>query len=151
MQASTRRTNGGGVFGQNYGASINEITDGTSNTIMLSELMGGHQMTIRGVQALLYGPFFMADHCPNDRTPDILDYCDPDDQGSGAPAPCILGSGGVTAVWISFIQISRSAHPGGVVSTLCDGSTRFVNDTVDLQTWQHLATPAGGEVISGDF
>ena len=75
-----------GVFDMNYGASINEIKDGTSNTIMLSELMGGHQITIRGVQAHAWGPFVMADYSPNDRTPDIVLYCDPEDKVP-APAP----------------------------------------------------------------
>jgi hypothetical protein len=133
------------VFGMDYSVSITEIKDGTSSTTMLSEIMGGHQITSRGVQTLGFGPVFMADHSPNDRTPDNTLSCDPDDQGVGVPAPCTP-----TDV-ITFNQSSRSAHPAGVVSTLCDGSTRFVSDTIDLQTWRYMATPAGGEVISGHF
>lgn len=134
-----------GVFGMDYSVSITEIKDGTSSTTMLSEIMGGHQITSRGVQTLGFGPVFMADRSPNDRTPDNTLSCDPDDQGIGVPAPCVP-----TNV-LTFNQSSRSAHPAGVVSTLCDGSTRLVSDTIDLQTWRYMATPAGSEVISGHF
>jgi prepilin-type N-terminal cleavage/methylation domain-containing protein len=136
-----------GVFGYNYGASMNEISDGTSSTTLVSELMGGHETTLRGVQAYDEGPVVMADHCPNDRTPDIVLQCDPEDSVSGAVAPCIKGVSKVNM----DVHTSRSAHPGGVVSALCDGSTRFTSDTVSLRIWQSLATPAGGEVIPGDF
>lgn len=44
----------------------------------------------------------------------------------------------------------RSYHPGGVSVLLCDGSARFVKDTVSLPAWQGLATRGGGEVISAD-
>lgn len=43
---------------------------------------------------------------------------------------------------------SRSFHSGGVNVLLMDGSTRFVNDSIDLATWRALATRAGGEVAS---
>jgi prepilin-type processing-associated H-X9-DG protein len=42
-------------------------------------------------------------------------------------------------------------HPGGVTCGLCDGSVRFVSNTITKAVWQTLGTPAGNEVISGDF
>jgi prepilin-type N-terminal cleavage/methylation domain-containing protein len=125
-----------GVFDLNYGAAIAQIHDGTSNTTLVSEMIGGHVSSLRGVQAFYQGPLFMADHCPNDGTPDLMYWCDDEDKPT-----CISASGQ------ALVQISRSMHPGGVVVTLCDGSARFVSDTVDLRTWQFLATPAGGEVV----
>jgi prepilin-type processing-associated H-X9-DG protein len=44
--------------------------------------------------------------------------------------------------------IARSYHPGGVNTLFCDGSVRFVKDSVGLATWRALSTIAGGEVIS---
>jgi prepilin-type processing-associated H-X9-DG protein len=41
---------------------------------------------------------------------------------------------------------ARSRHSGGVNLTLCDGSVRFVTDSIDLTVWRGLATRAGGEV-----
>ena len=47
-------------------------------------------------------------------------------------------------------KAARSRHNGGVNLALCDGSVRFVRDSIELATWRALATRAGGEV-PGDF
>jgi len=43
---------------------------------------------------------------------------------------------------------ARSFHTGGVNVVMTDGSVRFVTDTITLATWRALGTVAGGEVIS---
>jgi prepilin-type N-terminal cleavage/methylation domain-containing protein len=40
---------------------------------------------------------------------------------------------------------ARSHHPLGVNLVLCDGSVRFINESVDLYVWRATATRAGGE------
>lgn len=45
-------------------------------------------------------------------------------------------------------KAARSLHVGGVHLLMCDGSTRFVSDSIDLTIWRALATRAGGEIIS---
>lgn len=47
------------------------------------------------------------------------------------------------ALW----KAARSRHPGGVNLLLCDGSVRFVGDTVDRDTWHALGSRNGGEVF----
>jgi prepilin-type N-terminal cleavage/methylation domain-containing protein/prepilin-type processing-associated H-X9-DG protein len=42
---------------------------------------------------------------------------------------------------------AQSNHPGGVNVGFCDGSVKFVKDSVSLQTWGSIATKAGGEII----
>lgn len=37
-----------------------------------------------------------------------------------------------------------SAHPGGVSATFCDGSTRFLSEDIDLLVYKRIITPAGG-------
>jgi prepilin-type N-terminal cleavage/methylation domain-containing protein/prepilin-type processing-associated H-X9-DG protein len=44
----------------------------------------------------------------------------------------------------------NSLHPGGVNVCFCDGSVRFIKDSVNVQTWWALGTRGGGEVISAD-
>ncbi|MBN9519729.1 DUF1559 domain-containing protein [bacterium] len=48
------------------------------------------------------------------------------------------------------LSTARSRHTGGVNVWLCDGSVRFVRDSIDFPTWRNLATRAGGEVL-GDY
>ena len=45
---------------------------------------------------------------------------------------------------------ARSAHSGGVNVLLCDGSARFVGDTVERDTWRALFSRNGGEIV-GEF
>jgi prepilin-type N-terminal cleavage/methylation domain-containing protein/prepilin-type processing-associated H-X9-DG protein len=45
---------------------------------------------------------------------------------------------------------ATSNHPGGVNVGFCDGSVKFVKDSVNLLTWWGLGTRAGGEVVSAD-
>ncbi|MGC1272607.1 MAG: DUF1559 domain-containing protein [Planctomycetaceae bacterium] len=43
-----------------------------------------------------------------------------------------------------------SRHPSGANFVLCDGSVRFITDTVDPVTFTALGTPNGGDVV-GEF
>ncbi len=43
---------------------------------------------------------------------------------------------------------ARSSHPGGVNVALCDGSVRFVSQTIPLATWRALGSATGGETVN---
>jgi prepilin-type N-terminal cleavage/methylation domain-containing protein/prepilin-type processing-associated H-X9-DG protein len=45
---------------------------------------------------------------------------------------------------------ARSYHPGGVNVLFCDGSVRFIKDSINYQIWRALGTIGSGEVISSD-
>jgi prepilin-type processing-associated H-X9-DG protein len=59
------------------------------------------------------------------------------------------GEGGAPGGFNSLIAPS-SNHPGGVNSCFCDGSVKFIKDTVNLQVWWALGTRNQGEVVSAD-
>jgi prepilin-type N-terminal cleavage/methylation domain-containing protein/prepilin-type processing-associated H-X9-DG protein len=42
---------------------------------------------------------------------------------------------------------ASSYHTGGANACMADGSVRFVNDTIPLQTWRNMGTRSGGEVV----
>jgi prepilin-type processing-associated H-X9-DG protein len=44
---------------------------------------------------------------------------------------------------------ARSRHSGGANACFCDGSVRFASDSIDRATWHAHWTRAGGEVSSG--
>jgi prepilin-type processing-associated H-X9-DG protein len=39
----------------------------------------------------------------------------------------------------------RSRHPGGAHFCMADGSVQFVNESINLTTYQQLSTKKGGE------
>jgi prepilin-type N-terminal cleavage/methylation domain-containing protein len=47
-------------------------------------------------------------------------------------------------------RAARSWHPGGVCVARGDGSTKFVNEEIDLTLWRNLSTIAGSE-ITGEY
>jgi prepilin-type N-terminal cleavage/methylation domain-containing protein/prepilin-type processing-associated H-X9-DG protein len=60
---------------------------------------------------------------------------------------CDYGNGGAS---IRGAHTANSRHPGGVNVLFCDGSVKFVKDTVAPQTWWALGTKANAEVVSAD-
>lgn len=59
---------------------------------------------------------------------------------------------GNTANQFAYAAVTaRSYHSGGVNSLTMDGSVRFFRSTIGQDVWRALGTPAGGEVVPGDF
>jgi len=129
--------------------ALNVITDGTSNTLLLSEVVQGRKITTNDLRGLTWwgpGAFFETNLKPNDTNPDIFwantSWCD----AAFPNPPCTPYSG--SPIWLFA---ARSRHTGGVNAALCDGSVRFVSSSVALTLWQDLGSSQGGEVIPGDF
>ena len=146
-----------GVFGYNSNTRLERVCDGTSYTLLLAELIVGGECTMRGAYSYDEGPVFMVYYGPNDPTPDSTRWCDPSDGQPGSPSPCAWVSGNTGDLGTGIgslnkvLHTSRSTHAGGVHVALCDGSSRFVSQTIALTVWQALGTPNGSEVIAKDF
>jgi len=133
-----------GIFDHNDAARLAQISDGTSSTMLISELRVGRDCTIRGVHSYDEGPVYMHDYTPNDPTADQVRWCSDADRDS-PEAPCIR-----ITYQNMVVHTSRSHHPGGVMAGLCDGSVRFISETISLRVWQSLGTRDGKETIPGD-
>lgn len=57
---------------------------------------------------------------------------------------CGSEGGDPPAEWLAA---SSSLHPGGVNALFCDGTVRFIQDTVDQDIWWALGTRDGGENV----
>ncbi len=44
-----------------------------------------------------------------------------------------------------------SGHPAGANFVFCDGSTRYIGETIDQVTYQAISTKVGAEVIAGEY
>lgn len=140
----------GGVFGNNAKLGMSEIQDGTSNTLMISELKfrttgsNRHQDT-RGTwgYGVMCASILSTQNGPNSTVPDGVWGC------RNEPAegmPCVQ----IGSPYTEMHQAARSYHTGGVQGCMADGSTRFFSENISLQIWQALGTRAGRETI-GDF
>jgi hypothetical protein len=47
--------------------------------------------------------------------------------------------------------LASTAHTGGMMVGLVDGSVRLVSSTINPTTWWYALTPAGGEVLPSDW
>jgi prepilin-type N-terminal cleavage/methylation domain-containing protein/prepilin-type processing-associated H-X9-DG protein len=132
---------------------ISDILDGLSNTMMASELTIGIQPDdLRGF--IWWGPSasFTAYLAPNSPLPDSMGNggCknvapNPPCNG-GVTVPCTGTPSSETAVYLG----ARSKHPGGVDAAMCDGSVRFMKNSVNLVAWRALSTTRGMEIVSAD-
>jgi prepilin-type processing-associated H-X9-DG protein len=135
------------AFSINYGAKFADISDGTSNTMVLGEYLRsrGASNDQRGMpwgDQPGYGQVY-TQISPNSTSPDFI-YVGWCDNQPAQNLPCINGDGGP-----NNHVASRSRHTGGVNVCMGDGSIRFVQNSVDLLTvWRPMATISGGEVVS---
>jgi prepilin-type N-terminal cleavage/methylation domain-containing protein/prepilin-type processing-associated H-X9-DG protein len=133
---------GEGVFFRDSRIALRDITDGTSQTIMVGER--SHRLG----EATWVGSVTNA----------ILYPTDGDNIGRYVPetSPGMVlghaGEGHGPGDPRSDVNQFYSLHSGGGVNFLfADGHVAFLKSTMDYKTYLALATRAGGEVISGDY
>jgi prepilin-type N-terminal cleavage/methylation domain-containing protein/prepilin-type processing-associated H-X9-DG protein len=127
---------GNGVLQPNYMTCLSEITDGTSQTILLTEDAGrprqwrvgrpGPDQTVEG------GPWAAF------KSGIILQGSTAD--GSQRPGPCAINCTNEREVY--------SFHPGGANAVFADGSVHFLHSGMSIRVLAALVTRAGGEVVS---
>ena len=143
-----------------------DITDGTSNTLLLSEMMvspdgsnpsvgSGHDNRGRMYNSAFVGsPLFTTLNPPNTTQPDELLYCQ-----TIPTSPC-FDTGYTGAVNMS----ARSYHGGantnqsfgslggyGVNCAMADGSVKFILNSINAQTWKSLGSRNGGESLPESY
>ena len=132
-----------GIFYSSSAVRHGQITDGTSNTLCLSELILVEDGPLNDLRGRYNNPAhgnvqFTTVYPPNTTVPDRLTYCG----GASAPpqAPCVFASNG------ERLEIApRSYHPGGVNASRADGSVAFVVDGVDAASYRSMGSRDGNE------
>jgi prepilin-type N-terminal cleavage/methylation domain-containing protein len=125
------RTDGDGMMFNRSKIGVRDVTDGTSNTILMAEVSGGPGVN-QFWEWAWSGPLVDARITPNgpgsypgDRT-----FLNP--RETDTP------------------QGASSYHEGGIQVLLADGSVRFLSENINFATYKSLATRSGGE-IAGEF
>jgi prepilin-type N-terminal cleavage/methylation domain-containing protein len=145
-------------YGHGKGTKERKIVDGTSKTIVASEVLtwDGSSPSNRAMSEDIRGVWTVPSmgastyshlYLPNSTVNDQINGCEKD-KGTDIPDGHLLNcvqktgrgiSGGET--WAS----ARSQHNGGVVAARADASVGFFADDIALEIWQALATRAGKE------
>ncbi|MSR30686.1 MAG: DUF1559 domain-containing protein [Gemmataceae bacterium] len=139
---------GAGVMSANKGIGLQKIYDGTSQTVMISELrVGTGAVDIRGTWAMgqVGASIISASGRGDSPGPnislsgydDIEGGIDDVEQGMGCCSGC--GSWQVTA---------KSRHTGGVQLAFCDGSIRFIRNSISQLNYFLIFSRIDGQVIN---
>lgn len=145
---------GGAPFGIQFGANFSAVTDGTSNTIMMGEILALEGDAWQGYTSevtLAGGGAFTAYFTPNTTSCEMLarQCWNPAGVNNGR-IPCCTSVGGSSANVVQQIISARSKHTGGVHVGLCDGAIRFVSNNIDTNVWRGISTTRGNETV-GEF
>jgi prepilin-type processing-associated H-X9-DG protein len=137
-----------GVFWNNSQVRLQSIQDGTSTTIMFGDgyhldplwgqLMGTGVNTMEAFAAWSGGPFFI-------QRSGLV--------GINYQLPANLTTpptGASNPEYHKRLFAIASGHPGGANVAMCDGSARFLRETLPLVTLQELCTTNSGNVV-GDI
>lgn len=135
-----------GPFYWLFGARFGDITDGTSNTYAMMEMLQAPSPT-GGAIDRRGRPWNEDSSCyqistnlsPNSRAPDRGTCFDQ----ASILLPCI--NGGSIA---QYTLAARSRHTGGIQVVNCDASVHFVSNNIDIQVYRSLSTRANGEAAS---
>ena len=146
--ASTTGVNG--MLGGNFCTGFSTVKDGSSNTMLFSEVL--QRVSVPTVSTAwgcagcywiggAHGEvLYTAREAPNTPLADQNYECK---STTDPVAPCVVNQ---LVRW----NFARSYHPGGVNICLTDGSIRFLSETIDLVTYRALSTREGGEIL-GEF
>ena len=121
---------------------------------MTSEILMGQGWNLHGFSWWGYAPQFTGLYPPNSSQPDVMQSASYCSGGNPQGVSCVGATGSVSGsgvyTGLGMTNIPRSKHPGGVNTGMCDGSVRFVKNSVNISIFQALSSSKGGEVISSD-
>jgi prepilin-type N-terminal cleavage/methylation domain-containing protein/prepilin-type processing-associated H-X9-DG protein len=133
---------GDGVFYRNSQTRIADITDGTSNTILVGERCS--DLALATWTASIPGATVPP------RAPGVV-------APAGQSPVLVLGHTGTAAApslpntTLTDVAAFRSRHPGGVHFLFGDGSVHLLSPSLAASVWMALGTRAGNETIDGSY
>lgn len=138
-------------FQMNTPVKIAMITDGTSNTMLVGELLtgiGGNDYDYRGVHWYDHSGTsqIFTKYAPNSVNADVVYciWCPPEVNQPSMNLPCVGSSGS----GLDSTASARSHHPGGVQVVLGDGSVHLVTNSVDISIWQAMGSISEGDLVT---
>ena len=125
-----------GPFLRNSAYRFADITDGTSNTLFVSERASKRSPMTTWVGAVTGSINPPLNSALEDEGPPTLCLFQTGDDSEGRTPNNPYG----------HVEDASSQHTGGVNALFGDGSVRFLRNSIDAFTWTALGTRAGGEI-----
>ena len=133
--------------------TLSNIVDGTSNTLLFSEVLTVDSIADADKRGDVYNDERMSSGfstylTPNSTTPDAMasGMCPDITESAGSrdkARPCV-------EVASTEYYAARSRHSGGVNAALADGSVRFYSNTISSEVWKALGSTKGGETVASN-
>ncbi|MFN5290454.1 MAG: DUF1559 domain-containing protein [Planctomycetia bacterium] len=120
----------GGIFNYKINQKRNEITDGTSNTMVIGEVIDAHT----NLSTNLWSQAARNESCMRNT----------ENPPNTKPGTGITASPYGIPIFGGF----GSKHAGGVNFIFADGHNQFITDSIALSVYKALSTKAGGEAVS---
>jgi prepilin-type N-terminal cleavage/methylation domain-containing protein len=133
-----------GYFWPLSASKIDDAKDGSSNTMLMGEIIVVQDTTAHDLRGRYYNTWegntlFSSEQPPNTTIGDVsaTTYCihTPPDAPCGPPSALRA-------------QFQRSFHEGGVQSAMGDGSVHFISENIDVWVYRALGTGRGRETVT---
>jgi prepilin-type N-terminal cleavage/methylation domain-containing protein/prepilin-type processing-associated H-X9-DG protein len=129
-----------GVLFRNSRIRVTDITDGTSQTLMVGERAWKQSPQTTWVGAVT-----------GSSNPPLVAGYDPE----GPPTLCLTNTGRASEGRVpanphKHVEDTNSNHPNGVNFLLCDGSVRSILNSINPVSWEALGTRNAGDLV-GDY
>ena len=148
----------GAPFTYRKHTKLANITDGTSHTLMMAEILVLPELSTQAGSAGWGGP--LSDFSTSLGGQTFTGWLPPNSPLGDEVARRILEDSAYTINRIpppvpashtkTQCFAARSHHPGGAQAACCDGSVHFFPETIDLQAWRALSSAQGGETVNAD-
>lgn len=142
-----------GVLAPNECFNMADVTDGTSNTLLVAEQSSTVSVLKINATSNYYGAWYGSRHPNPMDAPSCWDLwqtgtsCFRYAINSYKDAPSAGAVPHQARLMYRNNLLFNSEHPGGVMITLCDGSVRFVNDSVNFTNFKRVACRYDGDSV----
>lgn len=157
-------------FGVGKGRRFRDIMDGSSNSVMFSEVIpndkvdgrtssthpDGMNRDVRGalLTPMMGGNSFTGFFPPASRGTDVTSGCPTSSDAAAFPTNdprfCTQDRNIDPVNGGQWQVAARSYHTSGVNASYADASIRFISNNIDRTAWQNLCTASGGEVVTAE-